>query len=65
MSDIFPTGKPHISFSEIKTWAECPNKHWLTYVEKIETYTDNPYVDFGTIVHEEIEVYLNSKTLDI
>ena len=65
MSDIFPTGKPHISYSEIKTWAECPNKHRLSYVEKIETFTDNPYTDFGTVIHEEIEKYLQSKIIDI
>lgn len=65
MNDIFPTGKPHISYSEIKTWAECPNKHRLSYIEKIETFTDNPYVDFGTIIHEEIENYLKQKTISI
>ena len=23
----FPTGKPNISFSEVKIWDECPYKH--------------------------------------
>jgi hypothetical protein len=65
MNVEFPTGKPHISYSEIKTWAECPKKHRLTYVDKIQTFVDNPYSDFGTIIHEEIEFFLENKTIDI
>ena len=32
----FKTGKPHVSFSEIKVWKECPYRHKLTYVDKID-----------------------------
>ena len=32
----FPTGKPHISFSEIKNWHECGWRHKLTYIDKIK-----------------------------
>tara|TARA_Y100001973_G_C5163020_1_gene314587 strand:+ start:531 stop:1310 length:780 start_codon:yes stop_codon:yes gene_type:complete len=35
------------------------------YVDKIETYEDNPYADFGTIIHEEIEKYLNGNDISI
>ena len=65
MNDVFPTGKPHISYSEIKTWDECPKKHKLMYVDKIQTFVDNPYSDFGTIIHEEIEYFLKNKSIDI
>jgi len=64
MKDIFPTGKAHISYSEIKTWHECPKKHKLMYVDKIQTFVDNPYSDFGTIVHEEIESFLKNKSIN-
>ena len=35
------------------------------YVEKINTYTDNPYADFGTEIHNAIEGFLNGKAFDI
>ena len=48
----FPTGKPHISFSEIKQWKECGYRHKLVYIDKIDTFEDSPYLHFGTAVHE-------------
>ena len=63
MSQMFPTNKPHISYSEIRAWAECPFRHHLMYVEKINTYKENPYADFGTIIHEEIENFINNKVI--
>ena len=57
---IFPTNKPHISYSEVKTWKECPWRHKLMYVDKLETWEDNPYAEFGTIVHDTIEQYLKT-----
>ena len=46
MSQMFPTNKPHISYSEIRAWAECPFRHHLMYVEKINTYKENPILFF-------------------
>ena len=62
---IFPTNKPHISYSELKTWKECPWKHKLMYVDKLETWEDNPYAEFGTIVHDVIENYLKTGVMNI
>tara|TARA_A100001011_G_C14204911_1_gene797342 strand:- start:275 stop:1123 length:849 start_codon:yes stop_codon:yes gene_type:complete len=62
---IFPTGKPHVSFSEIKNWKECPHRHRLLYIDKLETWEDNPYADFGTIIHDQIENYLKGNGFDI
>lgn len=61
----FPTGKPHISFSEIKLWKECSFRHKLTYIDKLDAYEDNPYADFGTAVHNTIEAYLLSKKMNL
>lgn len=61
---IFPTNKPHISYSELKTWKECPWKHKLMYVDKLETWEDNPYAEFGTIVHDVIENYLKTGVMN-
>ena len=62
---IFPTNKPHVSYSEIKIWKECPWKHKLMYVDGIQTYENNPYAEFGTIVHDTIENYLKTGTMDV
>ena len=59
----FPTNKEHISYSEVKNWRECPWKHKLMYIDKIETYENNPYAEFGTIIHDTIESYLKSGTM--
>ena len=61
----FPTGKGHVSFSEVKNWAECPFRHNLLYVEKINVYKDNPYADFGTILHDAIEAYINGTNFNL
>ena len=46
---------PHISFSELKTWSECPYKRKLVYEDKIKVFTANEYTIFGTSVHETCE----------
>ena len=63
MTESFPTGKPHISFSEWKTWKECPFRHKLTYIDKIDTFQPSPFLDFGTAVHEGAESFLNEGTI--
>ena len=36
MNDAFPTGKPHVSYSEVRCWKECPFRHKLSYIDKID-----------------------------
>jgi hypothetical protein len=60
----FPTGKQHVSFSEIKCWKECPWRHKLTHIDKIDMFEPSPYLDFGTAVHEGCETYLTTKIVD-
>ena len=64
MTEFFPTGKSHISFSEIKQWKECAYRHKLTYIDKIDMFKPSPYLDFGTAVHEGCESLLEMKTCD-
>ncbi len=68
MSDIkklnFPTGKPHVSFSEIKCWKECPWRHKLMHIDKIDVFEPSPFLDFGTAVHEGCESIIEHKPLD-
>ena len=41
----------HVSFSELKQWVECPWKHKLNYIEKINQFKGNEYTAFGTALH--------------
>jgi hypothetical protein len=60
---MFPTNKPHISYSEVRNWKECPYRHKLTYVDKIDLSSPSPYLDFGINVHEGCESYLNNRAI--
>ena len=59
-----PTGKSHVSFSEIKCWKECSWRHKLMHIDKIDVFEPSPYLDFGTAVHEGCETLLESNTID-
>jgi hypothetical protein len=61
----FPTGKPHVSFSEVKTWKECGWRHKLVHIDKISVFKPSHHLDFGKIVHAELEDYLEHKTFDL
>jgi len=66
MSDlVFPTKKPHISYSEVKNWKECPFRHKLSYIDKHSIFEASVYTEFGTAVHYGCENYLINKTIDL
>lgn len=62
---IFPTGKPHVSYSEVRAWKECSWRHKLIYVDRIDKFKPSPNIDFGTHVHAECEEYLEKRTFNI
>ena len=41
----------HISYSELKTWAECPRKHKISYIDRIRRFVGNEYTAFGRSLH--------------
>jgi len=49
---------PHISFSELKNWTECPWRHKLLYVDRLRIFQGNEHTCFGTAVHETVEQML-------
>ncbi len=61
----FPTGKPHVSYSEVRAWKECSWRHRLVYVDKIDMFKPSPNIDFGTHVHLECEDFLKSRTFNL
>lgn len=65
MTFLLPTKKPHVSFSEIREWTECPFRHKLKYVEAIDAFVPSPVLDFGTAVHSACEHYLKTRQVDL
>ena len=45
----------HISYSELKIWAECPYKHKLNYIDKLRKFIGNEYTAFGRSLHSLCE----------
>ena len=60
---MFPTGKKHISYSEVRNWRECSYRHKLQQIDKIDMFKPSPYLDFGTNVHEGCESFLKESTI--
>ena len=58
-----PTGKPHISFSEVKDWLDCSYRHRLKHVKHIDLNTPSPHLAFGTAVHAACENFIRSRTM--
>lgn len=61
--ELLPTGKPHVSFSEIRDWDACSFRHRLKYVLKIDMGRPGPLLDFGTAVHAACEDYLRTREM--
>ena len=62
---MFPTEKPHVSYSEVRTWKECPYRHKLTYVDKIEADDPSQYLDYGITLHDHLENFLKTREINI
>ena len=62
--ETLPTGKPHISFSEVKQWKECSYRHHLAHIKKIDLFKPSPFLDFGTAVHASCEKYLLTREMN-
>lgn len=61
--EVLPTGKPHVSFSEVKLWKECSYRHNLIHIKKIDLSKPSPVLDFGTAVHASCEHYLLTREM--
>tara|TARA_Y100000034_G_C6838975_1_gene379384 strand:- start:248 stop:1015 length:768 start_codon:yes stop_codon:yes gene_type:complete len=53
--------RPHISFSELKIWNECPYKHKLVYIDDIKEFKGNEHTAFGTAMHHVCENVFDEK----
>jgi len=50
--------KEHISYSELKIWAECSWRHKLQYIDKLSPFKGNEFTTFGTALHAVSEKFL-------
>tara|TARA_R110000824_G_scaffold89095_10_gene218701 strand:- start:441 stop:1217 length:777 start_codon:yes stop_codon:yes gene_type:complete len=55
----------HISYSELKTWAECTWRHKLEYLDKLKLFKGNEYTSFGKALHSVGEKFVLEETSDI
>ena len=62
--EVLPTGKMHVSFSEVKLWKECSYRHNLVHIKKIDLSKPSTVLDFGTAVHSACEKYLLTREMD-
>lgn len=62
---ILRTGKPHISFSELREWKECSYRHKLKHVDGLDVSEPSPHADFGKAVHSACEHYLKTREMNI
>lgn len=66
LKEVFlPTGKSHVSFSEVKTWLDCSWAHKLIHILSLSEFEDSIYSDFGKIVHDASEHYLRTRELKV
>ena len=54
--------RKHISFSELKVWAECAFKHKLVYIDKIKEFKGSEHTAFGTAMHYVCENVFDQKS---
>lgn len=59
-----PTGKNHVSASEMSMWAQCSWKHSLVQVQHVDLSTPSPVPTFGTACHEGCEAFLRTRCMD-
>lgn len=62
--ELLPTGKYHVSFSELSDWVECSFRHQLKFVDKITFEDRSHYLDFGIAIHAACENYLSTRKMD-
>jgi hypothetical protein len=59
------TGKPHISFSEIREWKDCSYRHYLSKIKGVGVNKPGVHMDFGTSIHSACEHYLKTRSIDV
>lgn len=61
---VLPTGKRHVSFSELSEWDGCSYRHKLNNIDGLAIDQFSQFMDFGTAVHASIEDFLPSRKMN-
>lgn len=61
---LLPTGKAHVSFSEMSCWLDCSYKHKLTYVDGLSKDEYSIHLVFGSAVHNVCEHFIKTSSID-
>lgn len=56
-----PTGKNHVSYSEISDWMDCSYRHRLKHIEKIGIGKPSIHTEYGQVIHDVLENYILGK----
>lgn len=60
---MLPTGKHHVSYSEIADWMECSWRHKQKHVNKIALDDGSIHTSFGKALHDAAEQYITTKVM--
>jgi len=55
---LLPTGKFHISYSELFEFLECSFRHKLKHIKKLDPFAGSIHTAFGNAVHTALEQYV-------
>lgn len=58
---LLPTGKSHVSYSEISDWMDCSYRHRLKHIEKISLGKPSIHTEYGQVIHDVLENYILGK----
>ncbi len=58
---LLPTGKSHVSYSEIADFETCSYKHRLKHIEKINLGKPSIHTEYGQVIHDVLENYILGK----
>ena len=62
---ILPTGKPHISFSEMSDWVMCPYYHKVKHIDRSIPDRIGPALAFGKAVHFGVDQYFTKGDVNL
>jgi hypothetical protein len=60
MSEIIPSKKKTVSYSQFSNWFTCPYKYYRDYILKERVFEENLIMSFGTAIHATIQNYLRT-----
>lgn len=62
---LLPTGKHHVSFSELRDWKDCSYRHKLKHVQHIDLGKSGPLLEFGKAVHASCESFIRTREMNV